>query len=224
LTFTSPVPAATLTVRATPPVGEFVLFGGASIGADGAVHQLFGKTNTKYREVYADSEIHVLEDTAALPRAFIVPRAHVAASLGTALSEMVHRPFQPDQEVILADDATVESIDVVGDRGGHGLATVTAYAADAVHVHTSTDGEAWLVLSDTSYPGWTARIDGQPASVLRGDLLFRVVAVPAGEHEVDFRFEPGSIRVGLLISAVCLAILIGALGIAGTRRTPGRTT
>jgi hypothetical protein len=222
--FAAPISAATVTVWATPPVGEFVLYGGASVSADGAVHQLFGKTNTKYREVYADNEIHVLEDTAAFPRAFIVPRAHVAPSLGTALSEMVHRPFQPDQEVILADDSTTQSTDVAGERGGQGVATVTAYAADEVRVHTATDGEAWLVLSDTYYPGWTARVDGQPTRVLRGDLLFRVVAVPAGEHEVDFRFEPGSVRVGLLLSGLCLALLIAALGIAGTRRAPSRTT
>src|SRR5207253_5344818 len=102
--FDQPVAAATLLVRAIPPVGEFVLYGAAAGHADRTTpaEQLFGRTKTKYRQVFSDSDIHVLENTEALPRAFLVPRARVAASLGTALSEMIHQPFQPRQEVILA--------------------------------------------------------------------------------------------------------------------------
>jgi hypothetical protein len=211
-------------VRATPPVGEIVLYGGAAIGADGSVDQLFGKTKSKYREVYVDNEIRVLEDTAATPRAFLVPSARIAPSLGTALNLMVHQPFQPDQQVILADDTTTQSTGLPPERGGHGTAVVTAYAADSVRVHSSASADAWLVLSDTYYPGWTAWVDGQQATVLRGDVLFRAVPVPGGEHDVEFRFEPVSVKVGLVISLVSLLIVLGGLLFAGRPRRSGITT
>jgi hypothetical protein len=220
----APVTAATLTVRAVPPTGEFVLFGGATVGSDGALDQLFGKTKTKYRQVFADAEIRVLENTAAFPRAFIVADAQVAPSLGTALAEMVHQPFSPDQEVILADDTTTQSTGLAGHRGGHGTARVTAYGPDAVTVHTSTDADAWLVFSDTYYPGWTAAVDGQASAVLRGDVLFRVVPVPGGEHDVELRFEPVSVKVGLGISLAALALAVVCLVVAGSRPGRGRTT
>ncbi len=175
----SPVSASTLSVRAVPPAGEFVLYGGAAVGSDGTLSQLFGKTDTKYRQVYADADIRVLQNTAALPRAFLVPSARVAPNLGSALSQMIHQPFQPDQEVILADDTTTLATDSADERGGHGTAQIVSYAPDEVRLHTSADGDAWLVLSDTYYPGWTASVDGQPTPVLRGDVLFRVVPVPA---------------------------------------------
>jgi hypothetical protein len=218
------VTAASLTVRSVAPAGEFVLYGGATVASDGSLDQLFGKTNTKYRQVYADNEIRVLEDTAAFPRAFIVPDARVAPSLGTALSQMVHEPFNPDQEVILADDSTTQSNGLAGSRGGHGKAEVTAYAANEVNVHTSTEGDAWLVLSDTYYPGWTAEVDGQPTTLLRGDLLFRVIPVPAGEHDVELRFEPTSVKLGLGISLVALAIVLVCLVMSGGRMRRRRTT
>src|SRR5919199_5938037 len=208
LVFPRPVAASTLVVRAVPPSGEFALFGGLVVGADGSTDQLFGKTKAKYHQVYADGQIRVLEDTEAFPRAFLGPRARVAPSLGTALSEMVHRPFHPDQEVILADDTTTQTNVAAPDRGGQGQATVTQYTADSVRIHTTASADAWLVLSDTYYPGWVASVDGQPTTVLRGDVLFRVVPVPAGEHEVQFRFEPGSVRLGLAISLVSLLVLI----------------
>jgi hypothetical protein len=223
-TFAAPVQATTMTVRAVTPTGEFVLYGGAAVSADGSLDQLFGKTKTKYREVYADNEIRVLENTAAYPRAFVVPDAAVAPSLGSALSQMVHQPFDPDQEVILADDATTHSAGVAGLRGGHGTARVTSYEPNDVRIQTASDADAWLVLTDTYYPGWTASVDGQPASVLRGDVLFRVVPLPAGEHEVEFRFAPTSVSVGLAISIAALGVVLGGLVLAGGGLRRGRTT
>jgi hypothetical protein len=222
--FSAPVAARTVVVRATLPTGEFALLGGALVGVDGSAEQLFGKTKSKYQQVYADNEIRVLENTAAFPRAFLVPRAPVAPSLGTALNQMVHQPFQPDQEVILADDTTTQATRLPTDRGGQGTAMVTAYSANGVRVHTSASADAWLVLSDTYYPGWVAYIDGQPTTVLRGDVLFRVVPVPGGEHDVEFRFEPTSVRVGLLITLVSSALVVLALIVAGRPTRRGRTT
>jgi hypothetical protein len=222
--FDSPVQATTLVVRATPPMGEFALFGAAVIGPDGSTQQLFGRTKTKYRQVYVDNEIRLLEDSTAQPRAFLVPSARVAPSLGTALSEMIHRPFRPDQEVILADDATTQATAPVTERGGQGTARVTSYAPGAVQIHTSASADAWLVLSDTYYPGWVASVDHSPVTVLRGDVLFRVIPVPAGEHEVEFQFEPASVRIGLLISLVAVLIVVAGLILAGRSARSGRTT
>jgi Bacterial membrane protein YfhO len=223
-TFDRPINATSMAVRVTSPGGELALFGGALVGADGSEQQLFGRSKTKYQQVYVDDEIRVFEDVAALPRAFLVPRARVAPSLGTALNEMIHRPFAPDQEVILAADSGEQITALAPDRGGQGSASVTAYGADTVKIQTSAAGDAWLVLSDTYYPGWVATIDGEPATVLRGDLLFRVLPVPSGEHSVEFRFEPASVRLGLLISLGFGLVVVGGLLLAGRSPRRGRTT
>ena len=47
-----------------------------------------------------------------------------------------------------------------------------------------------LALHDTWYPGWVAEIDGVWAPILRADVLFRGLELPAGRHRVVFRFEP----------------------------------
>jgi Bacterial membrane protein YfhO len=65
-----------------------------------------------------------------------------------------------------------------------------------------------LVLSDTYYRGWTATVDGIRTHVLRGNLLFRMVCVPAGEHVVEFRFHQPRFYLGL---GITVATAIGAL-------------
>ena len=61
-----------------------------------------------------------------------------------------------------------------------------------------------LALHETWYPGWVAEIDGRKAPVLRADVLFRGVEVPAGRHDVVFRFAPFSLDN--LASALSLAL------------------
>ena len=61
-----------------------------------------------------------------------------------------------------------------------------------VEVHVSTPG--MVVMHDPYYPGWTAEVDGHPASVLRTNVLFRGVEVSEGRHSVVFRYRPFSIE------------------------------
>jgi Bacterial membrane protein YfhO len=229
-----PTTGATLSIEAVPTHGELVVYGAAVVHTDGSVQQLFGRTKTKYRLVYSDAEMRVFENTDALPRAFLVDQARWAPSVGASLGEMIGQPFDPRQEVVLAADAAPElraqfpdatSATATAARDGPvGSATIEAYAADEVRLATDARTPSLLVLADTYYPGWRAFVDGQEQPVVRGDLLFRVVALPAGQHEVVFRFEPTSIRLGLAISLLALVIAIGVLVLTGRAHAQRRTT
>jgi uncharacterized membrane protein YfhO len=59
---------------------------------------------------------------------------------------------------------------------------------------------------------------------MRGDLLFRVVAVPGGEHDVEFRFEPTSVKLGLAVSLIAVLVAVGALVISSGSVRRRRTT
>jgi uncharacterized membrane protein YfhO len=78
-----------------------------------------------------------------------------------------------------------------------------------------------LVLSDNYYPGWKAKVDGEPADVERVDYLFRGVRVPAGASTVEFRYEPLSWRIGWIVSLVSLVGLLAAI-VLGMRRRRSR--
>ena len=56
-------------------------------------------------------------------------------------------------------------------------------------------------------PGWRVTVDGEERPLLRANYLFRAVAVEPGQHTVEFRYAPGSIRVGAALSLATAAAL-----------------
>jgi hypothetical protein len=71
-----------------------------------------------------------------------------------------------------------------------GDATIESSRPTSVGVVSTSTADSLLVLHDLYYPGWTAEIDGRPTPILRAALLFRAVVVPAGRHQITFRFDP----------------------------------
>ena len=80
---------------------------------------------------------------------------------------------------------------------------------DRVVIDTPAGPAGRLVLADPPYPGWSVSVDGKAAPAREQDGLFRAVDLPAGRHQVEWRFEPRSVRFGLYLSLATLAAAIG---------------
>jgi len=68
-------------------------------------------------------------------------------------------------------------------------AEITHYKDQRVTIQTNTHEPGYLVLADLNYPGWEATIDGQPADIILAQGAFRALAIPAGSHQVEFRYN-----------------------------------
>jgi hypothetical protein len=90
-----------------------------------------------------------------------------------------------------------------------GEAEIIEETPQRIVVRTSAEQPALLVQTDSYYPGWQATIDGVPAALLRADLLFRGVAVPAGEHTVELTYRPKKVLAALWIAPLALLSLLG---------------
>jgi hypothetical protein len=102
-----------------------------------------------------------------------------------------------------------------------GEATIERYEPERVVARTKADAASVLVLSDAWFPGWSVTVDGKDASMLRVDHALRGVALPAGEHTVEFRFRPRALVAGGLVTAASLLILV-ALALASRWERDGR--
>ncbi len=87
---------------------------------------------------------------------------------------------------------------------------------ERIELATRNEQAGFLVLSEVYYRGWDALVDNVKRPVERVNYTLRGIAVPAGEHRVEFVFRAPSFRTG----AVCLGVgaLILAVGAIFVRR------
>ena len=75
-----------------------------------------------------------------------------------------------------------------------------------------------VVFSEIYYPyGWKVSVDGEPAEYFRADYALRAMHVPAGQHHIEFVFDPDSVKKGdrLAISFIIL-MYVSVIGIVAT--------
>ncbi len=154
----------------------------------------------------------IFENPYFLPRARLVGGAVIEPDDGRALALLRQPAFRGDRDVVLAGGEPRAA-----PGASVGRAHIDTSRPDRVRVEIAPTAPAWLVLCDSWYPGWTARVDGQPREIIRANVAFRAVAVAPGEHAVEFRYEPLPHRIGAIISGLLVALLAGAL-LLGTRR------
>ena len=73
------------------------------------------------------------------------------------------------------------------------------------------------MFSEIYYPdGWKCYIDGKEVTYTRVNFILRGVEIPAGKHQIVWRFEPESYLKGSTYSMISsLVLLLGFLGITG---------
>ena len=80
------------------------------------------------------------------------------------------------------------------------------------------DKAGFLVFDESFAPGWHAWVDGIPKTIFRADGLFMSVPLDSeGGHQVEFRYEPVSFRLGLFFSLASL--VTGALVLSLSRKS-----
>jgi hypothetical protein len=89
-------------------------------------------------------------------------------------------------------------------------ATITTDTANRVVVDAGAgEGGGYVVLLDSFSDGWRATVDGQPATIIRANGLFRAVRLNAGRHVVEFVYRPRAFLIGAAVSAAALFMVLG---------------
>jgi len=150
-----------------------------------------------------------------------LPRVRLAAGArGVTEAELaatIHSPsFDPRVDVVWPGEGLV-----VGEVGPRDRAELLAEGWNDLSVRTRSDTGGLLVVADSFAPGWRATIDGAPAELLPVWGVVRGVAIPAGTHDVVFRYTPPGLRVGAALSVLGLGLAGIALTLGGRRGTWG---
>ena len=184
---------AAVIVHSAPLREKLMLLGAAGATHIVTYHPLEGSSLQPMATIPGayDLPLLVYRNPLAVPRARIVPRltpysseARLLRALQSAPNDFFLHTALVERQELAAAGVNPETSSVEGGTAG-------IVAEDGRSLVVQVDGPGgFLVVSDTLAPGWTARVDDAPAALLRADLAFRAVPVPAGSHRVEMRYSP----------------------------------
>lgn len=136
------------------------------------------------------------------PVADTLPRARLVAEARVSDSPAVDLPEIDPASVVLVD----REVTLV--PGPPGSVTISQDDPGSVRMIAESPTAQFLVFSERFHPGWSVRVAGQPAEVVRSYGDFLGVVVPAGRHLVEFRYAPRSLLIGRIVSVAALILVI----------------
>lgn len=128
--------------------------------------------------------------------------------------------FDPKQEAIV-DEQYKKLLDTTR-LGADPTAFIKMenYHPDHIEYSYSAPRDAIAVFSEVYYDkGWNMYVDGEQKPYFRADYVLRAAQLPAGNHKVEFKFEPKSYYTGEKISLAGTILLVLCLGFAGYSET-----
>jgi hypothetical protein len=141
----------------------------------------------------------------ALPRAFLVPNMRLAKESEHMLNVYYDESFDPLKEVLLYGD---EKLNFEKSKHFSGKVEQVVYKPNHVTVQTTQEGNGFLVLIDSYFPGWTVKVDGEERPILKANYYYRAVQLGPGKHTLEFDFVPEGMKTGVMVSGFSFFLVV----------------
>ena len=168
--------------------------------------QVLNMLNTKY---------FIIQDQEGATRAQINPEANGAVWFVKSL-KLVN---SADEEIMALDSLNtkneavidISKLDVKNSFEKDSLATIklTNYDVTTLSYESSSTKKQFAVFSEIYYKdGWNAYVDGKLTPHYRVNYVLRGMEIPAGNHSIEFKFEPTTIKNGNTITLTSYFLLL----------------
>ncbi len=149
------------------------------------------------------SGLKVFENPDAYPRVWSVHAATSLPDRDAILKAMRDSNFDPRQTALLTGPAP----EGIGECGsGYDDVQMPMHLANYVQIRAGMQCRGVVILTDSSFPGWRAYVDGERVPLLETYGGVRGVVVQAGDHMVEMHYRPWSVLLGGLMT-LCAAVL-----------------
>ena len=148
----------------------------------------------------ADFSYFVYESQEARPKVNFYYDFKVASSVGDYIKTFKDLDFQKTLVLEKTPDLNLEqgknSARILKDQNGY------------LKLNVETENDGILALSQTYYPGWQAKVDGQKTEIYAANINSQAIVVKKGQHTVEFIFDPESFKIGLATSLISWGFLL----------------
>jgi hypothetical protein len=172
----------------------------------------------RWAPVLEQGGVAVVQNRRAMPRAWLVSEVRSTSgkqALRTIRGE-TRGHFDPQKTALV--ELNEAPLPEIGGLSPGDTVKVLSASDGYVVVDTHAVRSGFLVVSETYFPGWIATVDGSEVPIYQTDYLLLGVVVPPGDHRVEMRYLAPRATLGLMISSMTAATLIG-LGIITWHRS-----
>jgi hypothetical protein len=155
------------------------------------------------------SGVRVWRNPEALPRVWSVHHTERVPSRADVNPALERPGFDPRRAAIFAEGVAPPSLESCD---GDDL-QLLARAPNRIRVRARMGCRGLLVLSESWYPGWVARVDGEERPILEVFGALRGVVVEEGDHSVDMVYHPASVYGGAALSVAGLLAAVGLIAV-----------
>ena len=159
----------------------------------------------------------------ALPRAYIAHELRPAGGATDTLRSLARAEL--GGSAVALEHLPTATVFAAPPAGANEAAVIVQDEPERVVIEATLAAPGALVLLDTNYPGWRARVNAERAPIYTANYLFRAVLLPAGKHRVVFEYVSHALFMGVGLCMLGLALLVGmALSLRRSRsaRPPQR--
>lgn len=168
--------------------------------------------------VWEDTAWRIWEYKNALPRAWFTGRFRIEKDPQRVINSIL------SDQTNLTDEAIIEEIpDGLVNHSGSDRANVAIrkFSPTLVDLEVVSSVSGMVVISDTYFPGWVARVDGGLTKIYKTNYALRGIPVSSGKHIIKLSYEPLSFRISVISTVIGIGMSIIAV-LFLMRQTPRR--
>jgi Bacterial membrane protein YfhO len=173
--------------------------------------EVLNMLNTRYF-ITTDAQQPVQRNQQALGNAWFVQKLIPVNTPDEELAALT--TLHPATEAVVDVSKFPVKDQVFGTTGG--TIRLTSYAPNHLKYDANAAAGGFAVFSEIYYKdGWNAYLDGKLVDHIRVNYILRGMPLPAGQHTIEFKFEPKEYQIGntvtLISSILMLAIVVGGV-------------
>lgn len=158
------------------------------------------------KDMLNDKNVYLYEYRRYPGRFLFFPKAQFMDDENKVMLMMIDSQSNFKKELIISGSKPAAY--PAGGEASQGTVRLMSYGSNKVILASESDGNGFVYVSDTYYPGWRAYVDGQETKIYRANLAFRAIQVPAGKHTIVFRYLPLSFYIGCGLTLIGLILCV----------------
>ena len=177
--------------------------------------EVFNMLNTKYiiSQNPTNGQAIAQQNPGAFGPVWLVKGVKLVANADAEMAALDNTPLK-DTVVIQQQYAQQIQLQPIGDTAA--TIQLKEYDNDKLVYTFNGNSNQFAVFSEVYYPlGWNAYIDGKRVNYAKVNYVLRGLPVPAGQHTIEFRFEPETYKLSniLMLAATIITLLLLAAAI-----------